>query len=137
MDNKLEFTTIDEYITQAPPETKEVLQKIRETIKAAAPEATEKISYQMPTFYLEGNLVHFAVAKNHYGFYPASSGIAAFESKLGNYKHSKGAVQFPIKEEVPYELIKEMTLFRLAENKQKSSRKASKEEEKIRRRLSL
>lgn len=68
MDNKLEFTTIDEYITQAPPETKEVLQKIRETIKAAAPEATEKISYQMPTFYLEGNLVHFAVAKNHYGF---------------------------------------------------------------------
>lgn len=66
MDNKLEFTTIDEYITQAPPETKEVLQKIRETIKAAAPEATEKISYQMPTFYLEGNLVHFAVAKNHF-----------------------------------------------------------------------
>ncbi|EAA0192976.1 iron chaperone [Listeria monocytogenes] len=130
MDNKLEFTTIDEYITQAPPETKEVLQKIRETIKAAAPEATEKISYQMPTFYLEGNLVHFAVAKNHYGFYPASSGIAAFESKLGNYKHSKGAVQFPIKEEVPYELIKEMTLFRLAENKQKATEKLAKKKKK-------
>ncbi|MBC1611670.1 hypothetical protein HB910_14175, partial [Listeria welshimeri] len=62
MDNKLEFTTIEEYITQAPAETKAVLQKIRETIQAAAPEATEKISYQMPTFYFEGNLVHFAVA---------------------------------------------------------------------------
>ncbi|MBC1609724.1 hypothetical protein HB910_04175, partial [Listeria welshimeri] len=62
MDNKLEFSTIDEYITQAPPETKKVLEKIRETIQSAAPEATEKISYQMPTFYFEGNLVHFAVA---------------------------------------------------------------------------
>ncbi|MBC1476203.1 iron chaperone [Listeria welshimeri] len=130
MDNKLEFSTIDEYITQAPPETKEVLEKIRETIQSAAPEATEKISYQMPTFYFEGNLVHFAVAKNHYGFYPAPSGISAFEKQLGKYKYSKGAVQFPINEGVPYDLIREMTLFRLAENKQKAAEKLAKKKKK-------
>ncbi|PZG40389.1 hypothetical protein C1910_01630 [Listeria ivanovii] len=119
MDNKLEFSTIDEYIVGTPPETQPILQKIRETIQAAAPEATEKISYQMPTFYFEGNLVHFALAKKHFGFYPASSGIAAFEPELGEYKHSKGAVQFPIDQPVPYDLIAKMVTFRLAENKKR------------------
>ncbi|MBK3913307.1 iron chaperone [Listeria ivanovii] len=126
MDNKLEFSTIDEYIVGTPPETQPILQKIRETIQAAAPEATEKISYQMPTFYFEGNLVHFALAKKHFGFYPASSGIAAFEPELGEYKHSKGAVQFPIDQAVPYDLIAKMVTFRLAENKQKAAEKLAK-----------
>ncbi|PZF90913.1 hypothetical protein C1903_01250 [Listeria ivanovii] len=126
MDNKLEFSTIDEYIVGTPPETQPILQKIRETIQAAAPEATEKISYQMPTFYFEGNLVHFALAKKHFGFYPTSSGIAAFEPELGEYKHSKGAVQFPIDQPVPYDLIAKMVTFRLAENKQKAAEKLAK-----------
>lgn len=130
MDNKLEFSTIDEYITMVPPETQAVLQKIRETIQAAAPEATEKISYQMPTFYFEGNLVHFALAKKHYGFYPAASGIAAFEPELTAYKHSKGAVQFPIDKPVPYDLITKMVVFRLAENKQKAAEKLAKKKNK-------
>ncbi|AIS59322.1 iron chaperone [Listeria ivanovii] len=126
MDNKLEFSTIDEYIAGTPPETQPILQKIRETIQAAAPEATEKISYQMPTFYFEGNLVHFALAKKHYGFYPAPSGIKAFEAELIAYKYSKGAVQFPIDKPVPYDLIAKMVTFRLAENKQKVAEKLSK-----------
>ncbi|MBC1483043.1 iron chaperone [Listeria sp. FSL L7-1509] len=130
MDNKLAFSTIDEYIEGMPPETQATLQRIRETIQAVAPEATEKISYQMPTFYFEGNLVHFAVAKNHFGFYPAPSGIVAFESEISEYKHSKGAVQFPINQPVPYDLITKMVTFRLAENKQKAAEKLAKKKKK-------
>jgi uncharacterized protein YdhG (YjbR/CyaY superfamily) len=77
--NKITFNTIDEYIIKFPPEIQEILEMLRKVIKEAAPEAEEKISYQMPTFALHGNLVHFAACKKHIGFYPTSSGIAAFK----------------------------------------------------------
>ena len=88
-------------------------------IHQAAPEATEKISYQMPTFYLRGNLVHFAAFKHHIGFYPVPSGIAAFEEELAPYKRSKGAVQFPLDQAMPHELISKIVKFRAAENLKK------------------
>jgi uncharacterized protein YdhG (YjbR/CyaY superfamily) len=108
--------TIDEYIAQFPEEIQQKLQEIRAVIHAAAPEATEKISYQMPTFYLRGNLVHFAAFKQHIGFYPVPSGIAAFEEELAPYKRSKGAVQFPLDQPIPFELIGRIVQFRVAEN---------------------
>lgn len=113
------FTTVEEYIQQYPSEIQEKLQLLRKAILEAAPEATEKISWQMPTFTLNGNLVHFAVHKNHIGFYPGPSGIEAFQERFGNYKSSKGAVQFPIKEPLPLELITEIVRFRTLENKKK------------------
>jgi uncharacterized protein YdhG (YjbR/CyaY superfamily) len=111
--------SIDEYIAQFPEEIQQKLQEIRAVIHAAAPEATEKISYQMPTFYLRGNLVHFAAFKNHIGFYPVPSGIAAFEEELAPYKRSKGAVQFPLDQPIPTELISRIVQFRVAENMKK------------------
>ena len=112
-------SSIDEYIAQFPAEIQQKLQEIRAVIHAAAPEATEKISYQMPTFYLRGNLVHFAAFKNHIGFYPVPSGIAAFEEELAPYKRSKGAVQFPLDQPIPFELIGRIVQFRVAENMSK------------------
>ncbi len=111
--------TIDEYIAQFPEEIQQKLQEIRAVIHAAAPEATEKISYQMPTFYLRGNLVHFAAFKKHIGFYPVPSGIAAFEEELAPYKRSKGAVQFPLDQPIPTELIGRIVEFRVEENLKK------------------
>lgn len=108
--------TIDEYIAQCPPELQNTLQQLRKVIKRAAPEAEEKISWQMPTFYLHGNLVHFAAHKHHIGFYPAPTGIETFKQRLAQYKSSKGAVQFPIDKPLPFELIEEMVAFRAAEN---------------------
>ena len=110
------FQSIDEYIATFPEDIQAVLQQLRATIHAAAPQATEKISYQMPTFYLKGNLVHFAAFKSHIGFYPAPSGIEAFQQELSAYKSSKGAVQFPIEEPLPLELISRIVKFRVAEN---------------------
>ena len=112
-------SSIDEYIAQFPEDIQQKLQEIRAVIHEAAPEATEKISYQMPTFYLRGNLVHFAAFKNHIGFYPVPSGIAAFEPELAPYKRSKGAVQFPLDQPIPTELISRIVQFRVAENLQK------------------
>ncbi len=117
------FNTIDEYISQFPEEVQEVLESLRKVIKEAAPEATEKISYQMPSFYLHGNLVHFAAYKKHIGFYPTPSGIAVFKEKLSAYKSSKGSVQFPLDKPLPYELISEIVAFRVAENRKKSEGK--------------
>jgi uncharacterized protein YdhG (YjbR/CyaY superfamily) len=108
--------TVDGYIAQFPPEVQETLHRIRAVIREAAPEATEKISYGMPTFYLKGNLVHFGVHKHHIGFYPAPSGIAAFQDELSAYKGAKGSVQFPLDQPVPYELLERIVRFRVAEN---------------------
>ncbi len=116
--------SIDEYIVQFSIEVQEILQKIRNVIKESAPEAVEKISYQMPTFYLHGNLVHFAANKNHIGFYPTPSGIAAFEQELSEYKSSKGAVQFPKNKPIPYGIISEIVKFRVAENEMKAEAKS-------------
>jgi uncharacterized protein YdhG (YjbR/CyaY superfamily) len=125
-ENKNKFTTIDEYILQFPPEVQEILANLRNVIKESAPEAVEKISYQMPTFALHGNLVHFAAYQKHIGFYPAASGIAAFTDKLLEYKTSKGAVQFPINKPLPYELIREIVRFRIDENIKRAEEKLKK-----------
>src|SRR6476661_9644183 len=101
---KKQFTSIDEYISSFPDNVQEILQEMRQTIHRAAPEAEEAISYQIPTFKLNGNLVHFAAFKNHIGFYPTSSGIRAFKQELSEYKGGKGSVQFPIEKPMPYEL---------------------------------
>ena len=109
-------TVIDVYISKYPEEIQKMLQELRQIIQESAPEATEKISYQMPTFYLNGNLVHFAVNKNHIGFYPAPSGIEAFEEALTPYKYSKGAIQFPFDKPIPYDLIRRIVKHRVEEN---------------------
>jgi uncharacterized protein YdhG (YjbR/CyaY superfamily) len=119
-------TTIDEYIATFPVEIQEILQKVRETVKTAVPQATEAINYGMPTFKLEGNLVHFGGAKNHLGFYPAPSGITAFQSELASYKSSKGAVQFPYDQPMPYDLIRKIAQFRATENLEKATAKKKK-----------
>lgn len=113
------ISSIDEYILQQPEDIQIILQSIRAAIKDEMPEiAFEKISYQLPTFDVYGNCVHFAVAKNHIGFYPAPSGILAFEDEFKDkkYKYSKGAVQFPLHEPMPIDLIRSITRFRVDEN---------------------
>ncbi|TNF07004.1 MAG: hypothetical protein EP317_05615 [Bacillota bacterium] len=107
---------IDDYIYQANPSVQPLLKEMRVFIKSLVPEAIEKISYQMPTFYLNGNLVHFAAQKNHLGFYPGGSVIHLFENKLKNFKHSKGAIQFPYDKDIPWDLLKEMITYRREEN---------------------
>ncbi len=116
-------SNIDEYIADFPEETQVLLRQMRETISNAAPEASEKISYAMPTFYLNGNLVHFAGYKNHVGFYPAPSGIAAFPEEMIQYKFSKGAVQFPLDKPLPIDFIKRVVVFRVEENLKKAGSK--------------
>ena len=113
------FTSIDEYIAAFPEETQKILEELRAVIKAAVPEAKEKISYQMPTFDLNGNLVHFAAFKNHIGFYPTPSGIEAFKQELSGYAGAKGSVQFPINQPLPLGLIRRIVEYRVAENKAK------------------
>jgi len=110
------YTTIDGYIELFPQDIQERLQRLRQTIRQAAPEATEKISWRMPTFYLFGNLVHFAMGKHHVGFYPGASGVEHFLGELTGYKTSKGAIQFPISRPIPYELVERIVRFRVEEN---------------------
>jgi uncharacterized protein YdhG (YjbR/CyaY superfamily) len=114
---KTGFGTIDEYIASFPDETQKILKEIRAVIKAAAPEAKEKISYRMPTFDLNGNLVHFAAFKSHIGFYPTPSGIEAFKQELAGYVGAKGSVQFPINQPMPLGLIRRIVEYRAAENR--------------------
>lgn len=119
------FITIDEYIATFPVAVQKTLQGLRATIRASAPEATEKISYQMPTFYLKGNLVHFAAYKNHIGFYPAPSGIEEFAEELSRYEGSKGAIRFPIEQPLPLDLIRRIVKFRVAENLKKEAARSA------------
>ncbi|MBN2736062.1 MAG: DUF1801 domain-containing protein [Spirochaetales bacterium] len=116
MKRQEQFSTIDEYISCFPGDVQKKLQDIRQAIHQLVPDASERISYSMPTFYLKGNLVHFAAYEKHIGFYPAPSGIRAFEKEISGYKHAKGSVQFPLDQPLPLELIKKITLFRAAEN---------------------
>ena len=106
--------SIDEYIAAFPAEIQETLQKIRQVIRDAAPEASEAISYQMPTFKLNGNLVHFAAFKDHIGFFPTPSGVEAYP-ELMQYKTGKGTLQFPLDQPIPYELIRRVVKFRVLE----------------------
>ena len=120
MDEKnSKITTVDAYIAQFPPEVQTILQRIRAIVKAAAPEAEEKISYQMPYYALNGRLVYFAGFKRHIGFYPITTGIAAFKEELSAYKGAKGSVQFPLDQPMPYDLIRRIVEFRVAENRKK------------------
>lgn len=113
----VEYNTIDEYIAAFPPEIQSILGNIREIVREVAPEAIEKISYQMPTYYLNGNLVHFAAFKKHIGFYPTPSGIEAFQDEISKYKGAKGSVQFPLNQPIPYDLIRKIVSYRLEESR--------------------
>ncbi|MFL7890860.1 MAG: iron chaperone [Anaerolineales bacterium] len=124
--NKSTPKDIDQYIARFPADVQEILEKVRLTIREAAPEAKEKISYQMPTFTLEGNLVHFAGYKKHIGFYPTPSGIDKFKKEISAYKWAKGSVQFPLTQPIPYELISRIVTFRVDENLDKAKAKERK-----------
>ncbi len=115
--------SIDEYILNYSSDIQEILIKLRRIIKEAAPEAEEKISWGMPTFVLHGNLVHFAVCKNHIGFYPGSSGVEAFIVELSEYKGTKGSIHLPLNKPLPSELISKIVSFRVAENKRDAEAK--------------
>ncbi len=120
------FETIDGYIASFPENIQAILEKIRLTIQKAAPEASEKISYGMPTFVLKGNLVHFAAFKNHIGFYSTPSGTAKFRQDILQYKHAKGSIQFPIEQPMPFDLIVQIVKFRVEENLSKAAAKRKK-----------
>jgi uncharacterized protein YdhG (YjbR/CyaY superfamily) len=110
------FKTIDEYIATFPKSVQGILEEMREAIRESAPKAQEVISYQIPAFKLNGNLVYFAAFKNHIGFYPTSSGVEKFKEELSNYEVSKGTIRFPIDKPVPFDLVKKIVRYRVKEN---------------------
>jgi uncharacterized protein YdhG (YjbR/CyaY superfamily) len=116
---KVAAKTIDEHIHAFAPETQAILEKVRQTIKSVAPQATEAISYGIPTFRLNGNLVHFAGYAHHVGFYPGSEAIEVFREEIKGYKTSRGTIQFPLDKPIPYDLIKKITEFRVQRSLQK------------------
>ncbi len=107
------FETIDAYIAHFEPEAQEIMQQVRRVIQETAPQSSERISWQMPTFYLYGNLIHFAAHKTHLGIYPGSEAMEVFAEDLKDYKTSKGAVQFPYSKPIPYDLIRKITAYRV------------------------
>ena len=111
-----EFKSVNDYIATFPENVQCILESVRKAIREVAPEAEETISYQMPAFKLNGILVWYAAYKNHIGLYPRVSVIEAFKDKLSRYKVSKGTIQFPLNETIPFDLIKEMVRFRVKEN---------------------
>jgi uncharacterized protein YdhG (YjbR/CyaY superfamily) len=124
-DQKAGFASIDDYIAGCPKDIQPALEALRATIRAAAPEAEERISYQMPTFALKGNLVHFALMKNHIGFYPTSSGVHAFATELSPYVCTPGAIRFPVGQPLPMDLITRIVEFRVRENLDRAATKAA------------
>jgi len=118
--------TIDEYIAGFPHEVQEILEKIRKTIRTAAPDAEETIKYRMPTFTLKGNLVHFAAFKKHVGFYPVPTGIEGFRNELSVYEGGKGSVKFPLDKPIPLDLIGKIVEFRVKENLERAEAKGKK-----------
>jgi uncharacterized protein YdhG (YjbR/CyaY superfamily) len=114
---KVVYKDIDQYISTFPEDVQVILENIRKTVHEVAPDAIEAISYQMPTFKLKGNLVHFAAYKKHIGFYPTPSGLTGFKEELSKYPTSKGAVQFPLDRPIPYDLIKRIVEYRVEETK--------------------
>ena len=117
---------IDEYIAGFPSDVRKLLQRIRMTIRKAAPKAKEAIKYQMPTFTLNGNLVHFAAYKKHIGFYPAPIGIEAFKDELSVYAGAKGSVRFPLDKPIPFALISKIVKFRVKKNLERTDAKGKK-----------
>ncbi len=129
--NKVSFNSIDEYIATFPKDVQKIMKQLRATIKAAAPEAEEKISYQMPTFTLNGKyLVYFAGFKNHIGFYAAPRGNAEFKEDLSAYEVGKGTLRFPFDKPIPFDLITKIVKFRVAENLKRTDKKQYKEKSK-------
>jgi uncharacterized protein YdhG (YjbR/CyaY superfamily) len=118
--------SIDEYVAGFSPDVQETLEKIRTTIRKAAPDAEEAIKYGIPTFTLKGNLVHFGAYNKHIGFYPTSTGIEKFKHELSVYEMSKGTVRFPIDKPIPFELISKIVKFRVAENLERAAAKRKK-----------
>ncbi len=114
--------SIDDYIAAFPPAVQEILQRIRQVIREEAPTAQEDIRYQMPTFRLNGNLVHFAAYQHHIGFYPTPNGIAEFEHDLAAYKGGKGSARFPLNQPIPYDLIRRIVRFRVAQSQAKAAK---------------
>jgi len=120
------IASIDAYIATFPEETQKKLKELRAAIRAAAPEAKEKISYQMPAFTLEGNLVYFSAYKSHIGFYGASGAIQAFKHEVSTYLAAKSTLRFPLDKPLPLQLIRKIVKFRVAENLEKAKIKAGK-----------
>ena len=116
-------TTIDEYIAGFPPNVRRLLRQVRATIRKAAPKAEEKISYQIPTLFLHGNLVHFGAFKEHIGCYPAPMGLKEFEKELSKYAGSKGSVRFPLDQPMPLGLITRIVKFRVKKNLERAAGK--------------
>jgi uncharacterized protein YdhG (YjbR/CyaY superfamily) len=127
MENKKAgYVSIDEYIANFPKDVQLVLEKLRATIRKAAPDAEETINYQIPTFTLKGNLVHFAAFKTHIGFYPTPTGMEKFKSELSAYEGAKGSVKFPLNKPIPYGLIGRIVKFRVKENLERAAAKGKK-----------
>lgn len=122
----LKISTIDDYIATFPEEVRSVLEQVRAAIQSAAPEATETISYAIPTFTQHGHLVHFAAFKHHIGFYATPTGHEAFDQELSGYKQGKGSVQFPLDQPMPLDLIRRIVRFRVQENIEKWAAKPRK-----------
>ena len=121
MERKKGYKTIDEYIAAFPKDIQSILQELRQVIRDAAPEAKETISYQMPTFKLNGNLVSFAAWKDHIGFYPAGpSAIRAFKKELSPFRQSKGTIHFPLDKPIPFELVRKIVKFRVKQDKSRT-----------------
>ena len=118
--------SVDEYIASRPPELRAKLERLREAILTAAPGAEQRISYGMPGFFQDGPVAYFAAFERHIGFYPLPGALESFAERLAPYKKAKGSVQFPIDEEPPYDLVREMVAFRLAENLEKAKAKSAK-----------
>jgi uncharacterized protein YdhG (YjbR/CyaY superfamily) len=118
--------SMDDYIAEFPKDVQEILENIRRTIKKAAPDAEETINYQMPTFTLKGNLVHFAAYKKHVGFYPTPTGIEKFNKELSVYEGAKGSVRFPLDKPIPFDLISKIVKFRVKENLERAEAKRKK-----------
>ena len=118
--------TIDEYIADFPPDVQAILKKLRATIRKAAPDAEEAMKYRLPTFVLNGNLVHFGAFKKHIGFYATPTGNEKFRKELSAYEGAKGSVQFPLDKPIPYDLVSRMVKFRVKENLEKAAAKRKK-----------
>ena len=124
--NNKSFNSIDEYIENFPDDIQIILQKIRKTIKKAAPDSEEVISYRMPAFKQNSVLVYFAAFKDHIGFFPTAKPIIIFKDRLTAYKNSKGTIQFPLDKKIPFDLIAEITKYRLKEDLEKTKSKTKK-----------
>jgi uncharacterized protein YdhG (YjbR/CyaY superfamily) len=122
----IKFKTVNEYFSALPPKTRNILKELRKSIKEAAPQAEELISYNMPAFKLHGVLVYYAAYDRHIGFYPTSSPMKVFKDQLTGYKTSKGAIQFPIQEPIPTTLVKNIVKFRVSENLENEAKKKKK-----------